>query len=232
MDEKADSIADGTAARRWDAFLSYSSRDATIAGRVQRFLERYRLPDGRRLRIYRDETDISGGELPEQLRAALAASSSLLVCCSEAAVKSAWVSREIEAFRELAPGQPVLPVILADDPPENLPAPLCDIELRWADLRSGWRLGRPRRKTRVELIRAVAAAAEVDFRELLPLDRQRRRRHRLLVSVAIAAVLMAVAWWPLGAAGRRNRRAFRKNVEFGSNAWCPNRGRARVLRPP
>ena len=28
--------------------------------RIQRFLERYRLPDGRRLKVYRNETDIAG----------------------------------------------------------------------------------------------------------------------------------------------------------------------------
>jgi hypothetical protein len=185
------------AAPRWDAFLSYSSRDAVVVTRVQRFLEGYRLPEGRRLRVYRDETDIAGGELPEQLRAALANSSSLLVCCSEAAAKSEWVAREIEAFRELSPERCILPVIVAGDPPQNLPASLRDAELRWSDLRSGWRFGRPRRKTRIELVRAVAAAAGEEFRDLLPLDRQRRRRNGMLTAGMTIAVMIATALRPV-----------------------------------
>ena len=181
----------------WDAFLSYSSQDVAIARRVQRFLERYPLPDGRRLRIYRDETDIAGGELPEQLREAMAKSGCLVVCCSNAAVVSDWVSREIEAFRELAPERPILPVLIADTPPKNLPPPLRTAELRWADLRKGWRIGLPRQETRVELVRVVATAAGMDFRTLLPLDRRRRRRTVVSVTAAIVSALIISAWFPV-----------------------------------
>jgi hypothetical protein len=173
----------------WDAFLSYSSRDRTVVARVQRFLERYRLPKGRRLRVYRDETDITGGELPEQLRKALGESRCLVVCCSETAAKSSWVAREIEAFRELGPERPIVPVLVAGEPPTNVPPALHAAELRWSDLRDGWRLGLPRRKTRVELVRVVAAAANIEFRELLPLDQKRRRRTRVLMTGMIVAAL-------------------------------------------
>ncbi len=181
----------------WDAFLSYSSHDVEVVERVQRFLERYRLPDGRRLRVYRDETDIAGGELPEQLREAMAESGCLLVCCSNTAAESDWVTREIEVFRALAPERPVLTVLVADDPPANVPPPLRAVELRWSDLRKGWRLGLPRRETRVELVRVVAAAAGMDFRELLPLDRRRRRRATLRVTAVIATSLVISAWFPV-----------------------------------
>lgn len=174
----------------WDAFVSYNSRDAATASRVQRALERYRLPGGRRLRVYRDETDISGGELPAQLREALAASRCLVVCCSRAAVESAWVDREIDAFREQQPDRPILPVLVADEPPDNIPAGLSRDGLRWADLRAGWRLGRPRRQTRVELVRVIAAVADLDFRVLLPLD-QRRRRLAMLRAAGLFAVVGA-----------------------------------------
>lgn len=162
----------------WDAFLSYSSRDREVVGRVHRFLEGYRLPGGRRLRIYRDETDIQGGELPGQIREALAASACLLVCCSRAAAGSRWVDREIQAFREARPDGSVLPILVADDTPDLLPAGLRGRELRWADVRRGWwpGVGLPRTGTRRELVRAVAAVSGIPFRELLPLDRRRRRR--------------------------------------------------------
>lgn len=189
---------DRNAARSgWDAFLSYSSRDGEVVARVQRFLERYRLPDGRRLRVYRDETDIMGGELPAQLRTALAESGCLVACCSEAAAESSWVAREIEAFRELAPERPIVPVLVAGEPPANVPPPLRAAELRWSDLRDGWRLGLPRGKTRVELVRVVAAAAGMEFRELLPLDRNRRRRTTLWITVMIVLALAIPPWIPV-----------------------------------
>jgi hypothetical protein len=181
----------------WDAFLSYSSRDGAVVARVQRFLERYRLPNGRRLRVYRDETDITGGELPAQLRKALAESGCLVVCCSEAATKSGWVAREIEAFREFAPERPIVPVLVAGEPPANVPPPLRAAELRWSDLRDGWRFGLPRRKTRVELVRVVAAAAGMEFRELLPLDRNRRRRTTVLITVVTVLALAIPPWIPV-----------------------------------
>jgi hypothetical protein len=67
-----------------DAFLSHASADARVAGKVQRRMQRYRLPDGWRLRVYRDETDIAGGGLPARLRQSLAESACLVVCCSDA----------------------------------------------------------------------------------------------------------------------------------------------------
>ncbi len=182
----------------WDAFISYSSADAVVAARVQRALERYRLPDGRRLRVYRDETDIAGGELPGQLRRALAESRALVVCCSGAAAASRWVDLEIGAFRELAPDRPVLSVLVAEEPPDNLPRALGgDASTRWADLRAGWRLGVPRSRTRVELVRVVAGVAGIDFRELLPLDRRRRRRRLLTTAATVATALVAAAWIPV-----------------------------------
>ena len=180
----------------WDAFISYSSADAEAATRLQRFLERYKLPDRRRLKVYRDETDIASGELPQQLRQALAASGALLVCCSAAACDSDWVNREIEAYRELNPDGVILPVLVAGQLPAILPAPLREQELRWADLRTGWRWGWPVGITRVEMVRAVAAVAGIDFRDLLPMDRRRRRRIRSQWALAIAVVLLTLAWWP------------------------------------
>jgi len=181
----------------WDAFVSYSSVDGAVAARVQRAIERYRLPDGRRLRVFRDETDISGGELPAQLVRALADCACLIVCCSNAAARSPWVQREIEAFRERAGDRPILPILVADDPPASLPASLATGSLRWADLRAGWRFGLPRPQTHVELVRVIAGVAGIEFRELLPLDRRRRLRFRLRTAAIAMAVLVLSAWIPV-----------------------------------
>jgi hypothetical protein len=50
----------------YDAFLSYSNHDGRVVGRIQRFLESYRVrrDDGskQRLQVFLDQTDIRGGE--------------------------------------------------------------------------------------------------------------------------------------------------------------------------
>ena len=90
----------GSSEPRFDAFLSYSSADRPLVRRIQRFLESYR-PPGRshRLRVYLDEIDMRGGSLPENLSSALADSRSLVVCWSDEAAQSRWVSSEIGEFR-------------------------------------------------------------------------------------------------------------------------------------
>jgi TIR domain len=101
-------------AQGYDAFISYSHHDEVAARRIQHFLERYRLPPGilparNRLRVFRDATDIRTGSLSDELNQALDASRALIVCCSSDAVKSRWVSQEIERFLERDPKRPIAP---------------------------------------------------------------------------------------------------------------------------
>ncbi|MGH8223799.1 MAG: hypothetical protein ACREQZ_12585, partial [Woeseiaceae bacterium] len=58
-------------------------------------------------------------------------------------------------------------------------------------------LGLPKARTRVELVRLIAAVAGLDFRSLLPLDRRRRRLMALRATAAVAAALLAAAWIPV-----------------------------------
>src|SRR5215208_7946106 len=81
---------------RYYAFLSYSHQDAELADWLHRELERFRVPHSlagrltangvvpRRLTpIFRDQQDLSaGGDLAEEIKAALAASQFLIVLCS------------------------------------------------------------------------------------------------------------------------------------------------------
>lgn len=64
-----------------------------------------------------------------------------------------------------------------DTAPEgSLPEPLKSREPLVLDLRDGWRLGRPRSSTRLELLRAIAGIAAIPLRELIPWDQARRRQ--------------------------------------------------------
>src|SRR3954447_22585858 len=115
---------------RYYAFLSYSHRDKQLADWLHRELERFRVPSAlagkltangvvpRRLTpIFRDEQDLSaGGDLAEEIKAALAASQFLVVLCSPTAAKSRWTNEEIESFKRTRPEGCVLAAIISGEP--------------------------------------------------------------------------------------------------------------------
>ena len=120
---------------RYTAFLSYSHKDAAAAGRLHRRLETYRMPKrlvgterargpvpARLAPIFRDREELPAAtDLSETVRAALAQSGALIVLCSPAAAGSLWVAEEIETFRKLHPGRPILAAVLDSDPPDCFP---------------------------------------------------------------------------------------------------------------
>ena len=172
---------------RYDAFMSYSHADRRAANRIHTYLEHYKLPGGRRLRVYLDRTDIRSGDLSAEIRDALDAAGALVVCCSAAAAKSEWVAREIDVFLAGTP-RPVGIVLVADDPPSSVPGALRDRELRYADVRRAWRLGMFRPAGRTELVRLIAMIAGLELRALIPWDRRHRLR-RLAATVASVVLL-------------------------------------------
>ncbi|MBS0193670.1 MAG: TIR domain-containing protein [Proteobacteria bacterium] len=122
--------SDAPAGARYRAFISYSHRDETIARRLHRMLERYRLPS--RLRgtqgefgtlpdslapIFRDREDLaSAGELGPRIRAALAASDALIVVCSPAAAASPWVDGEVLEFKRRGNAHRIYALIVDGEP--------------------------------------------------------------------------------------------------------------------
>jgi tetratricopeptide (TPR) repeat protein len=115
---------------RYYAFLSYSHRDKELADWLHRELEKFRVPHPlagkltvngvvpRRLTpIFRDQHDLSaGGELVEEIKAALAASQFLVVLCSPTAAKSRWTNDEIESFKRTRPEGCVLAAVVSGEP--------------------------------------------------------------------------------------------------------------------
>ena len=81
-----DNYADYT----FDAFISYSHRDLSWGNWLQRKLETFRIPKGltpdrpsdKKLRVFRDQTDLAGTGLQDSLKQNLRDSRFLIVLCS------------------------------------------------------------------------------------------------------------------------------------------------------
>jgi tetratricopeptide (TPR) repeat protein len=115
---------------RYYAFLSYSHKDKELADWLHRELEKFRIPSSlagkltangvvpRRLTpVFRDQQDLSaGGDLAEEIKAALAASQFLIVLCSPTAAKSRWTNQEIESFKRTRPEGCVLAAVVGGEP--------------------------------------------------------------------------------------------------------------------
>jgi len=196
----------GVGTGRYAAFISYSHKDGAAARALHARLERYRIPrrlvgtpgdhgpvPARLTPIFRDREELpAAGDLSEKVRAALAASDSLVVLCSEHSAASQWVAREIAAFRELNPGRPVLAAVIAGEPDECFPQALIEpgasgatIEPLAADLRKagdGQRLG---------FLKLVAGLTGLGLDALIQRDAARAiRRVTAVTLTALAATLV------------------------------------------
>ncbi len=213
----------GGASGRFRAFISYSHRDAVAAARLHRQLERFVVPrrlvgkpgrlgpvPARLSPIFRDREDLPAAEsLSAAVQAALAASETLIVLCSPAAAASPWVAREIQLFRQLHPGRPVLAVLLSGLPAAAFPAPLLadGAEPLAADLSGA---GSDRR---LGLLKLVAGISGVDLDDLVQRDAQRRLRRVMLVTGAalifglLMAAMAATAFLARNEADRRRLEA-------------------------
>lgn len=119
-----------TTSQSYRAFLSYSHIDRAWGNWIHGALEAYRIPKelvGRatphgpvpaKLRpIFRDRFDLAASyALDKTIDAALASSESLIVLCSPAAAKSAYVNAEIRQFKTLGKTDRILALIVDGEP--------------------------------------------------------------------------------------------------------------------
>jgi len=194
-------VAEDDTQERYKAFIFYSQKDSTEAGKVQSWLEGFRLPnataapgkDGRKLgKIFRDTTDLTASpEVWPSLQAKIAASEYLIVLCSPNAAQSEWVDQGIRHFRETGRADKVLALIISgtpnsgDEAAECFPPAFRETEPLAANLVIDGRAS--------ALTRVAAGLAGVPFDALWQRQRRRQRRQMAFGGSLVAFGLMLTA---------------------------------------
>lgn len=189
--------------REYYAFISYQREDERWAKWLQHKLEHYRLPSNlngrtdlpREIRpVFRDTSELNPGNLPQQIRDALAASKHLIVVCSPRSASSLWVNLEVEEFIKMGKGDCIIPFIVdgrpfADDPSEEcFPPAIRDLpkeqELLGANVNE---MGRD-----AAAVKTVAQMFGVRFDSLWKRYEREQKRKRALVIAAVSLFVLAV----------------------------------------
>jgi hypothetical protein len=249
---------------RYDAFISYSRRNMAFAVQLQKALERYRLPRlagkvRRRLRIFRDQSDLIGADYFDSIDAALTESAKLILVCSPEAARSTYVNDEVRRFIERRGADNIIPLLLNGLPnnevsPEQedgkaFPPALCEaLEMPLAiDYRGiesdDSKLHRGR--FRHAWFSMLAGTLDVSREEIEERDRVRRRRQLAVIGTIAAGIIVAlsvltiyalvqrgIAEWQRGRAEDRAAACGRRTDHYGLGAQrLVSRGTACALSP-
>lgn len=194
--------------RTYAAFISYrhAPLDIAVAERLQKMLERYRVPEGIRQDgagklglVFRDRDELPlTSDLTEDIYAALDNSQFLIVVCTPETPKSVWVAREIEYFISRHGYRRVLTVLAAGTPEESIPPQLTHIREEDGTVREVEPLcalvvapdkRRVLRNLRNEFLRLVSAILACPYDALYQREKRHRMR-RLAISLGIAGVVV------------------------------------------
>lgn len=117
------------------AFISYKREDEKWAKWLQKKLESYSLPTALRKQnptlpnkirpVFRDQSELSGGNLKAEIEKGLDNSKYLIVICSPRSAKSPWVSKEVQFFIDNGRSEFIIPFIIGGTPNATDPADEC-----------------------------------------------------------------------------------------------------------
>jgi WD40 repeat protein/type II secretory pathway pseudopilin PulG len=105
----------------FDVFISYSRHDAEFARALTKQLANYVPPKGlglptRRLRVFRDESDIRGADYFQSIADFLQRSRKLILICSPSSRASPFVNDEVRRFIEAKGSANIIPLLLSGIP--------------------------------------------------------------------------------------------------------------------
>lgn len=186
------------------AFISYNHKDRAWAQRLQRQLQRYRLPTAllkghpslpkRITPVFLDETDLVAVDsgLKQSLREKLDASNYLIVLCSPNSAGAPWVNAEVQHFIDTGRKDRIIPFIIDGEPHAADPARECyppalsqlgdEEELLGISVEAYGQRG--------AFLRVIATLLHLKLDNVIARDAAWRRRRRIL---AILAAVLAVA---------------------------------------
>lgn len=189
---------------KYFAFISYSSDDRAWAKKLQRNLERYRLParlqklhpdaPKRAYPVFRDDTHLAGFKVWDALKEELDDSRYLILLCSPNSAASEWVNKEVQYFIDHGKEDKILPLIINGEPYAEDPARECfppalrnlqDPPLGVSIRALGWRKA---------YLKMISALLQVDYDELIMRDKRRRIQSGILRAAAGVAAFAAAAW--------------------------------------
>ncbi len=210
----------------YDAFISYSHKDLRWGRWVQERLERYRMPrqmrkdsrdSGKKLKVFRDQTDLAGVELQSSLQQELKNSRRLIVICSPRSAASPWVNEEIRYFKSLGRKDDIIPFIVDGEPESGNPETECypeelrneaDYHFIGANIRE---IGRNK-----ALLKVISVCLGVRFDRLADREQKRRRRSVLLAGSSlflVTAVFIGLLWRNMVTA-QENERVAKENGQL------------------
>jgi len=205
-------------ATKYFAFISYKREDEKWAKWLQKKLEHYKLPSNLNGRddlpkeirpIFRDQSDLSGGVLADEINQALENSKYLIVVCSPRAAQSEWVGKEVQSFIDSGRSDKIIPFIIGGTAYSKVPEDECfpialrtlpsDKELLGVNINE---MGRD-----AAAVKVVARMFNINFDVLWQRYEREQRRKRLLLIIGV--VLFAL--FCLGVGGY----IVRQNIELG-----------------
>ena len=170
----------------YDAFISYASKDRSVAKRIQTLLQGFRDKSSQKvLKIFMDDTDLAGGDLPIGITAALEKSRHLIVCCSPAAANSKWVGMEIETFLRLHNNGLIAPILISGKHAQSIPTALQNRQLKVLDARNGMIPFVTINPARDELFRLLSLLSGRELREIINWNRRKFVKQSAYSSVAL-----------------------------------------------
>ncbi len=192
---------------RYKAFISYRHvlPDKEIARKLHGYIENYRIPSGIRKklgirkmgRVFRDEEELPlSNNLGADIEEALRNSEWFIAVCSKAYLESKWCRAELDYFLSLGRRDHILTLLVDGEPETSFPEPLLyeevngvrkDIEPLAADVRAETLRGSIAR-LKLEQLRIIAPMLGVSYDDL----RQRAHRRQLRLTIAAAAVVVAI----------------------------------------
>lgn len=191
---------------KYIAFISYKREDEKWAKWLQHKLEHYKLPTSVRKTnpslpervypVFKDTTDLAGGNLEKAIKKALDSSKYLIVICSPRAAQSPWVCKEVQVFIESHREEYIIPFIIEGEPnskditkecfPKNLKKLTGCREILGININE---MGRD-----AASIKVVARMFDIRFDSLWQrMQRELARRKRIVITSLIIPLISLVA---------------------------------------